>query len=217
MYCTKCGKEATQGDSFCASCGAALAPTQVDLASRRQHETVVPYMLTQLKSEGTSVVLAFVLGFFGILGTGHMYVGRLEKGLGLFLTGVVCYGLAIAGLMLYFGSSEEGYWDDITYDSGWLILTGIFGFLYFILWISLVFDATEACREYNSQLLEPNQNPEAKKVPSNIKTRSGFGEPTRACDECKLEAMRYYYHPWADGSHSYLCSNCLKKAKQVLS
>jgi hypothetical protein len=145
MYCTKCGKEATQGDSFCVKCGAALASNQAALESGSQHETVVPYMLTQLKSEGTSIVLAFLLGLFGILGVAHIYLGRLEKGLVLFLVGVVCYGLFIAGLALFVGSGEE-------YE-GWFQMSLVFGLVYIILWIWQIFNATTTCRDYNTLLL----------------------------------------------------------------
>jgi hypothetical protein len=47
-----------------------------------------------------------------------MYAGRVERGLVLFLTGVVSYGIAIAGLILYFGSSQENYWGEITHNNG---------------------------------------------------------------------------------------------------
>ena len=107
MYCSKCGTPVTEGDRFCGKCGNAIESMQSYSKVKGSQDYPVAHMLTPPKSEGTAAILAFLLGLFCILGIGHMYASRLGKGLVLFLTGVVCYGTAIAGIILYFAAEKK--------------------------------------------------------------------------------------------------------------
>jgi hypothetical protein len=164
MYCTKCGKEATSGDLFCAKCGAALASNQAHLDSESQYERAVPYLPSQLKSEETSVLLAFFLGLFFILGVAHIYLGRFKKGAMLFLAGVLCYGVSVAGMVLYHASAPEqcfGYGICLKpHNDNYLTMPLVFGIGYLGIWIWQILDARKICRDYNSRIVKSNQNPD---------------------------------------------------------
>jgi len=57
------------------------------------------------KSEGTALILAIILGLFGLVGIGHLYLGRIGKGIGMLVIGIIClvfipYTMFISGIVL---------------------------------------------------------------------------------------------------------------------
>lgn len=57
-------------------------------------------MSSQGKSEGVTLVLAAVLGIFGIMGIGHIYLGIVRRGVVILIGGIVLG--AIAGALYMF-------------------------------------------------------------------------------------------------------------------
>jgi hypothetical protein len=106
-FCTKCGQSNQQDARFCNSCGAgmfgpamaatapsATKPTVVSAPRRADPPTVLPrpqVIVVQggIKSSG----LAAVLSFFWC-GLGHIYVGRIGKGIALMLFTLQCWSSA---------------------------------------------------------------------------------------------------------------------------
>lgn len=80
--------------------------------------------------------LALVLGFFGLWGVGHMYVGRFARGISLLFAGLVVGGL---------------FWLSVVLT---VILIGYIGMILFGLffiggWLWQAFDAYNLAQEYN--------------------------------------------------------------------
>jgi TM2 domain-containing membrane protein YozV len=100
-------------------------------------------MKRQEKSEGVAIVLAVLVGLIGFYGVGHMYVGRIRRGLViLFLDWVIS--------IPSFFSLVVGLSGDIELlVLGVVLLVGSL-----ILWIWQIFDARRVCREHNQGLHE---------------------------------------------------------------
>lgn len=100
-------------------------------------------MRRQEKSEGVAIVLAVLVGILGFYGVGHMYVGRIRRGLViLFLDWVI----SISGIVLMLMYETLGTGGIVL---GIILLTGSFA-----LWIWQIFDARNVCREHNQSLQE---------------------------------------------------------------
>jgi len=91
------------------------------------------------KSEGTALILAIVLGLFGLSGIGHIYVGRIGRGVGILIGNWVLLGIGGATLFFLIGIP---------------ILIGAF-----VLFIWQIIDARNLCRKYNDYLANNGRPP----------------------------------------------------------
>jgi TM2 domain-containing membrane protein YozV len=115
MHCPECGFANVEQYRFCPGCGApvairepgstAIQSTGPDPEAFIGSQSYVPSYQTErlpaqmyagvptVKDPNTAFVLELVLGFFGLLGIGYMYVGRTQDGL-LRLLGWLVYNIA---------------------------------------------------------------------------------------------------------------------------
>lgn len=139
-YCPNCGKEVQADASFCPSCGHNL---KVAPAPRP-----APSVPTEHKSSGVAAVLALVLGIIGLMGIGHIYVGRIRRGIILLIIGIF---LAV----LTWGSFLLGF---VTFGLGFLV--GIFfAIILFALWIWQTYDAYSLSKKFNAAARETGKPP----------------------------------------------------------
>lgn len=115
--------------------------------------------MSKAKNEGITLVLSIVVGLMGIMGVGHIYLGRVRRGVIILIIGIASWSaffipFAILGVM---GELEEEPSDPS-------ILIGIIGGLIgvgigvFILFIWQVINSRKLCKEYNEHL-EKTGNP----------------------------------------------------------
>ena len=143
-FCPNCGKEVRPDAAFCASCGYNLKPA----ATPSTPPAAKPSMPLEHKSPGVAAVLALVLGFFGLMGVGHIYVGRLARGIVLLIVGIILAALTFGSLFLGF----------VTLGLGW-VGTIIFGIILLILWIWHTFDAYSLAKQFNRAVEETGKAP----------------------------------------------------------
>jgi len=98
----------------------------------------------QYKSEGAAILLAFFLGLIGLFGIGHIYVGRIGRGLVIFFVGLMLEVLAWFLILMCF---VEG--------GPWIVLAIIVGLGDLAFWIWQIFDARAVCRQHNTELSRP--------------------------------------------------------------
>lgn len=86
------------------------------------------------KDEGTTLILSIILGLIGLPGIGHMYVGKVGKGVGILIGSwlLIIVGIATMGIGLI---------------------------VYFVLFIWQIFDSRNLCRQYNQYLSQYGQPP----------------------------------------------------------
>lgn len=86
MFCPKCGKEAGEGQSFCASCGAPLAKAEAKQETPAVQAGISP------KSRLATSLFAWFLGMFG---AHRFYIGKTG-------TAILMLVLTIVGIPLCF-------------------------------------------------------------------------------------------------------------------
>ncbi len=116
--------------------------------------------MQHLKSYKMAIILAALLGAVGFLGIGHLYIGRIRRGL-ILLMGA--WGLAGISFFCFIASAMStmvipppGYpeaevpiYSSVFFTVGVVLLLGLI-----TLWIWQIFDAKIVCRNYNRQMNE---------------------------------------------------------------
>ena len=154
IKCSDCGKKTTDDQNFCPSCGTRLEKKSdsdleselketkekvKELEKKSQSQDDRDYVQTMYKSEGTTLVLAIVLGIFGISGVGHIYLGRVGKGIAILIVNLILG--AIGGATLFIGVGV------------------IFLIIYLVIFIWQILDSRSLCQYYNSHIREKGSRP----------------------------------------------------------
>ena len=82
-FCKQCGKEISQDARYCPYCGA-------------------DQLKIERKNAGLAAVLALIAGIFGIWGIGHIYIGKIGKGIALLILGFLL-------TWIFFGAMHGGF------------------------------------------------------------------------------------------------------------
>ena len=143
--CPSCGHVKTTfnpqqaGGGFCSSCGATLtgkyAPCPSCGYTKTRYNPTVPPQGALYKNEGTGLVLSIVLGIFTICGIGQIYAGKVGRGAGILIAGIV---------LVYVLSWATNFLSLI----GWIVL---------IIWSTI--DTKKLCREYNEFVSQNGRAP----------------------------------------------------------
>ena len=144
MYCNHCEKDMPNDFKFCPVCGnppsgvpqAPQPPPPPQFNPPRQPN---PLTYASYKSEGTTLVLAILLGLLMINGVGHLYVSKVGKGVAILIGSII---LAAAGFITLF------------LGVGVILLI-----IYFIIFIWQIVDSRKLCQEYNNYLLNNGRPP----------------------------------------------------------
>jgi len=115
-------------------------------------------IVQRLKSQKIAMLLATLPGAVGFLGIGHLYIGRIRRGL-ILLMGA--WGLAGTSLFCFIASAMStmvipppGY--PKVEVPAYSLVFGVVGVVLLLglvaLWIWQIFDAKAACRNYNKQV-----------------------------------------------------------------
>jgi TM2 domain-containing membrane protein YozV len=136
-FCSNCGEKLDANLSIkeCPKCHSALHEHSDHIQSPPRVVEQMPY-----KSPGTAALIAFIGGIFGLPGIGHMYVGKVGKGIAILVTGIV---LAILAFITF-----------------WAIITVvIFGIAYLVLFIWQIFDARKLGKKFNESVKTIGKEP----------------------------------------------------------
>ncbi len=133
-FCPKCGAQIGKENAFCSNCGAKLV-TKVAPVVTQAAPTV------GRKSEGIAVMLAILIGFIGFYGMGHLYVGRIRRGIAILL---IDWAISIIGIVFVV----------ILLPLGILFLLGSFA-----LFIWQIFDAHGLARQWNRTVDDTGEAP----------------------------------------------------------
>jgi TM2 domain-containing membrane protein YozV len=119
-YCPKCGGQINADSKYCFSCGATVQ--QPSGATATTNTTTIQTAAAP-KSLSTTLLLAILLGLFGIWGIGHFYLGQNGRGV-VFLIA----GLAIASVGTAVGFIAGLFTFGIAAVLVWLL--GLAGYIY---------------------------------------------------------------------------------------
>jgi len=90
----------------------------------------------KMKSETITLLLAIILGLCGLQGIGHIYVGRVGRGIGILIGSIILFSISIALIVTIVGAV--------------IGIPLIIGFVVLFFW--QILDARKLCREYNDEL-----------------------------------------------------------------
>ena len=136
-YCSNCGERFDLNEEIkkCPKCG-------IDLQKESIHTTSSVVNQLPYKSPGTAALIAFIGGIFGLPGIGHIYIGKVGKGIGILIAGII-----IAALLVFITISFE------------IILSFILGIAYLALWIWQIFNARKLAKEFNESVRITGKEP----------------------------------------------------------
>ena len=132
--------------------------------------------LQHYKSESTTLVLSIVVGLFGIMGVGHLYIGKIKRGVIIMLIGFSLWTVLLVPIMFLGISNEfdESMLTNIEFvqytnekRSQEEVMAALIGLVaaiivvtvgYLVLFIWQIFDSRKLCKKYNHHL-EQNETP----------------------------------------------------------
>jgi len=142
--CPSCGHVKTTfnpkqaGGGFCSSCGATLtgkyAPCPKCGYTKTRYNPSVPPQGALYKNEGTALILSIILGILGVCGIGQIYAGKVGRGVGMLIGGII---------LLIIGFATMGI--------------GLIAYLGFFIW--QIFDTKNLCRQYNEFVSQNGRAP----------------------------------------------------------
>ena len=127
--------------------------------------------LRDYKSEGSTLVLSIVVGLFGVMGVGHLYIGKIKRGIIIMIIGFSLWTVLLVPI-LFLGISDEfddsmlndiefvQYSNEKSQEGAMAALIGLFVAIvavtigYIVLYIWQIFDSRKLCKMYNRHLEE---------------------------------------------------------------
>lgn len=127
--------------SYCSSCGINLRTTAI------RPPSTIPL---ENKNPGLAALLALLPGLIGLMGIGHIYVGRIRRGV-LLLIGGPFLVITGVGFLLF---SVFGFITPLIGLVGFVLLLGAI-----VLWFWQVFNAYSLAKKFNALVRETGKPP----------------------------------------------------------
>ena len=161
-YCSNCG-EKLDTDKPIADC----PKCHSDLHEHSKHIESTPRIVEQLpyKSPGTTALIAFLGGLFALPGIGHMYVGKLRRGIIILIGGFVLYVIfivAFIALAIPFQYNDQIGRTEPMSSSVFIyaLIPGIiFSVAYLAFFIWQIFDARKYAKKFNERVKATGKEP----------------------------------------------------------
>jgi hypothetical protein len=146
-FCSNCGKTLDLNKEIkkCSKCGNDFQQ-QVRSIYNKSIVDQLPY-----KSPGTAALIAFIGGIFAFLGLGHIFVGKIGRGVGLLISGIIIYVLLII-MIISFPSFLILASDESSLGIGIILMVFVLGITYFVLWIWQLFNARKLAKKFNESV-----------------------------------------------------------------
>lgn len=171
MHCKKCGLEIDDETYFCPECGSTIDRTKIHVKSKSEptksndtssdksndapkenqtKEQCINNIVPPQKNPGIAVILALVIGV-GLLGTGHMYAGKIKEGISYLILGIVIDTVFL--LFLYYHDMK------LSNLGVELIIFFLLCVCGFSLYVWQIYDAYDVTKEYNNTILKTGKAP----------------------------------------------------------
>ena len=98
------------------------------------------------KNNGLAFLIAIIAGVFGFCGIGHIYIGKVLRGVLIMFIGWIPFGIGIIVFFAEFISQNDSLIQGID-------LSMIFGIIYVVIWIIQALDANRLAKKYNKYLM----------------------------------------------------------------
>jgi len=167
-FCSNCGEklDANMNTNECPKCHSVYSA----LHEHSNHIESPPRVVEQLpyKSPGTTALIAFLGGIFGLPGIGHMYVGKVKNGIFILITGIlISIAIVFTSISLFtteqLSSIQSPYYNAASDVSGlvlqWVITIVVFALAYLALFIWQIFDARKLAKRFNEAVRTTGKEP----------------------------------------------------------
>ncbi len=143
-FCGHCGKKLhlKENETNCPECGISIQTNNTHTSEK----PIIQYV--SHKSSSTAALLAFIGGIFGFCGIGHIYVGKVGRGILIMLLGIFLYGLAALTVFILLLPSPSGYSNSEGASIAVIVII-VAGILYFIVFILQIIDARRLAKKFN--------------------------------------------------------------------
>ena len=108
------------------------------------------YKNTIYKSEGITLVMSIVLGLIGINGTGHLYLGKIKRGIIILVGSLMCFVVMFGVLAIAI---------ELWSPEMLLLILAVSCIGYIALFIYQIVDARRLCKIYNKEFYERGISP----------------------------------------------------------
>ena len=95
-------------------------------------------------------MIAIIAGVFGFCGIGHIYIGKVLRGVLIMFIGWIPFGIGILVFFAEFISQNDSIIQGLN-------LSMISGILYVVIWIIQALDANRLAKKYNKYLMTTNK------------------------------------------------------------
>jgi glucan phosphoethanolaminetransferase (alkaline phosphatase superfamily) len=162
------------GPNFCSNCGERLDSSvsieecpkcHTPLHEHSKHIEPTPSVIEQLpyKSPGTAALIAFIGGIFALPGIGHIYVGKVGRGIGILVLGLILYALTVisifsVGFLAGFEQPNVAS-DSASAGLGAIAIMLVLSFVYIILFIWQIFNARKLAKKFNEAVKTTGKEP----------------------------------------------------------
>ncbi|MGI0012778.1 MAG: hypothetical protein ACREBU_04940 [Nitrososphaera sp.] len=158
-YCRHCAGELESDDlETCPHCGGDLSytppPAKTKRKSKKSARQVKVVVNVPQKSPGLAALIALIGAFFGFGGIGHIYVGRVGRGLAVLISGFALYffiwasafGTLIGGTLAWARTGLSGF-----QIGGTVFVALVFAYLGLMIW--QILDSRASAKQYNEQTI----------------------------------------------------------------
>src|SRR5438093_5107104 len=94
-FCEHCGTELSPEAPICPKCGQPIRGKTIPSTVQTAYN---PY-----KNPTTAALMAIIGGIFGFMGIGHIYAGKIGKGIFILIAGIVLFIVGIVTLFIVVG------------------------------------------------------------------------------------------------------------------
>ncbi len=159
-FCSNCGEKLDTNVNIeeCPKCHSALH-------EHSRHKQSSPSVVEKLpyKSPGTAALIAFIGGIFALPSIGLIYVGKVGRGIGILIFGLILYALTVATIMSGgFLASLEQPNSAPEYSSSGIGAIGmslVFSIAYIVFFIWQIFNARKQAKKFNEVVKSTGKEP----------------------------------------------------------
>ena len=123
-------------------------PENIEITETKNYKSSsddTTYKNTIYKSEGITLVMSIVLGLIGINGTGHLYLGKIKRGIIILVGSLICFVVMFGVLAITI---------ELWSPEMLLLILAVSCIGYITLFIYQIVDARRLCKIYNKEFYE---------------------------------------------------------------
>jgi hypothetical protein len=148
-FCSNCGIDLTGGQNSPGPAPPPVYPPGPYHQPYQPYGSPCGYPVSLIKDPGIAAILALLAGFVGLMGMGHIYIGRFARGLIILVAGLVLWSLVIGTSFIAIIALGGALW--------LLSLVFIFAALGLLVWQA--YDAYNLAKQYNTVLRQTGRAP----------------------------------------------------------